>query len=189
MRAGAMWHVRAVEAAAERLVRVNGLRPRYNERPFTHNIGSAIEGLLESGLLCGEADWALLRAGRRRRVGGAEARRFPARALDAEWGSTERWACLTGTAQLATAWFRLAVTGESRYLRRPAPRIEYLEAIARPSTPADPGIKGGIAGSQPVDGRYVPYQYPNWAAKYFVDALLMDLASESSAEGGAASRE
>jgi folate-dependent phosphoribosylglycinamide formyltransferase PurN len=33
-------------------------------------------------------------------------------------------------------------------------------------------VKGGIAGSQPVWGEYIPHAFPNWAAKYFLDALL-----------------
>ena len=31
---------------------------------------------------------------------------------------------------------------------------------------------GGIKGSFPVYGRYAPLQYPNWATKFFIDALL-----------------
>ena len=36
----------------------------------------------------------------------------------------------------------------------------------------DPGIRGGIAGSNPVHGEYGTYQHLNWAAKYFIDALI-----------------
>jgi hypothetical protein len=32
---------------------------------------------------------------------------------------------------------------------------------------------GGIPGSYPIYGRYARLQYPNWAAKFFVDALLL----------------
>jgi hypothetical protein len=31
---------------------------------------------------------------------------------------------------------------------------------------------GGIKGSQPIYGRYAPLQYPNWATKFFIDALI-----------------
>ncbi len=31
---------------------------------------------------------------------------------------------------------------------------------------------GGIKGSLPIYGRYAPLQYPNWATKFFADALL-----------------
>ena len=36
----------------------------------------------------------------------------------------------------------------------------------------DPNIRGGIKGSQPIYGRYSPFSYPNWAAKFFIDAVL-----------------
>ena len=35
------------------------------------------------------------------------------------------------------------------------------------------GIRGGIAGCYPVWGGYIQYGYPNWAAKFFIDALLL----------------
>lgn len=154
----------------------NGLRPRYNDRPFTHNIGYAIEGLLESGRLCDEAKW--IDAARRAAdgaLGALKAGGFLPGQLDAEWRSSERWACLTGTAQLAEAWLRLAhVTGESRYREAGSAAIDYLKR-AHDRAASEPGIRGGLAGSLPGDGPYVPHQYPNWAAKYFVDALLLDL--------------
>jgi hypothetical protein len=31
-----------------------------------------------------------------------------------------------------------------------------------------------VAGSFPIWGRYAPLSYPNWAAKFFVDALLLE---------------
>ena len=47
-----------------------------------------------------------------------------------------------------------------------------------------PGVYGGIAGSHPEQSEYGRDQHLNWAAKYFVDALL---AEESlSAERGSA---
>jgi methionyl-tRNA formyltransferase len=39
-------------------------------------------------------------------------------------------------------------------------------------TSADSNTVGGIAGSQPVWGDYIPHAFPDWAAKYYVDALL-----------------
>ena len=167
----------------------NGLRPRYNDRPFTHNIGYAIEGLLECGLLCGEGDW--ISASRRGADGALQALApdgfLPGR-LDAQWRSQERWACLTGTAQLAGLWFRLAqVTGEARYLGAARGAVQYLKR-SQDLEATDPGVRGGLAGSQPIGGPYAPYQYPNWAARYLVDALLLDIASETTDMGPGAPR-
>jgi hypothetical protein len=36
-------------------------------------------------------------------------------------------------------------------------------------------VRGGIAGSAPIWGDYSRFEYPNWAAKFFADALMMDL--------------
>jgi len=33
---------------------------------------------------------------------------------------------------------------------------------------------GAVAGSAPIWGRYSMFEFPNWAAKFFVDALIMD---------------
>ena len=37
---------------------------------------------------------------------------------------------------------------------------------------ANHGLHGGIPGSDPVWGEYIGLAYPNWAAKFFIDALL-----------------
>jgi len=37
----------------------------------------------------------------------------------------------------------------------------------------DPNIVGAIAGSYPILGNYMTGGYPNWATKYFIDALLL----------------
>jgi hypothetical protein len=35
--------------------------------------------------------------------------------------------------------------------------------------------RGGIKGSFPVFGGYCPYQYLNWASKFFIDANMAEL--------------
>jgi hypothetical protein len=40
------------------------------------------------------------------------------------------------------------------------------------STP-DPNVRGGIKGSNPVWGRYASMSFPNWATKFFVDAMWL----------------
>jgi hypothetical protein len=33
--------------------------------------------------------------------------------------------------------------------------------------------RGGLPGSKPFWGSYMPLRYPNWAAKFLTDAILM----------------
>ena len=35
------------------------------------------------------------------------------------------------------------------------------------------GIRGGLAGSWPIDGGYSVFIYVDWAAKFFADSLLL----------------
>ena len=47
-----------------------------------------------------------------------------------------------------------------------------LVKLAQPMRNPNPGLFGGIPGSDPVHGSYIEGAVPNWAAKYFIDALL-----------------
>ena len=51
----------------------------------------------------------------------------------------------------------------------------------------DPGIVGALPGSFPIFGSYMRGGYPNWATKYLLDALLLQLDA-ASAHGSPAPR-
>ena len=42
-------------------------------------------------------------------------------------------------------------------------------------TSSNNGIRGGIQGAFPIYGWYAPFCIINWATKFFVDALLLEL--------------
>jgi len=63
------------------------------------------------------------------------------------------------------------VTGDPRY-RDAADRLtNFVKALQVLDSPI-PGIKGAVAGSFPMLGSYQIGGYPNWATKYFLDALM-----------------
>lgn len=69
------------------------------------------------------------------------------------------WVCSTGVAQIAVAWYKL---GDSE----PADRaLKYLETIQNPS--------GGFYGGYGEGAEYFPDHEISWAAKYFIDCLLL----------------
>lgn len=93
--------------------------------------------------------------------------------VDASWSAEERSTCLTGSAQMAILWMRLhEVAPDARWARATGIVLDGL-VRAQPMRSSDPGIRGGIPGSRPAWGPYIPYALPNWAAKFFIDALLM----------------
>lgn len=148
--------------------------------PFTHTIAYAIRGLLESGVLLGEARWldAALQAGR----GIAAVQRadgWLAGTYQDGWVADAGYSCLTGVAQMSLNWTRLAQATGAQELRTHArSALAYLKTTQRLGH-ADPAVCGGIAGSSPIWGDYSRFEYPNWAAKFFADALMMDMADIS----------
>jgi len=146
---------------------------RTGEDPFTHTIAYTAEGLLESGLMLNEADYvtsaekvarALLK---RQRSDGSLASTF-----DAAWQPTSRSSCLTGNCQMALLWLRFyGLSGDISYLHAARKAIAFVAATQNLST-SNPNVRGAIAGSYPIYGRYERLKYPNWAAKFFIDALL-----------------
>ena len=134
-----------------------------------------MEGLLEAGGIAGEP--AFVDGARRaadallacQRADGGLAGRF-----DHAWTPAARWSCLTGDAQTSIVWLRLAeITGEPRYVEAARRMNRYLMSTQDLGA-SDPGIRGGIKGSDPVYAEYGPYEYLNWAAKFFADALLLE---------------
>ena len=47
-------------------------------------------------------------------------------------------------------------------------------------------MRGGIPGSYPIWGDYARYSYPNWPAKFFADAVMLQESVMSGLEKDAA---
>jgi hypothetical protein len=95
--------------------------------------------------------------------------------LDAEWRSAASWSCVTGNAQMAIIWQRLArETGDASWLPA-AQRANQFNLSVQDRASPDPDVRGGIPGSHPRGGGYMTHRYPNWAAKFFMDALMLQL--------------
>jgi hypothetical protein len=141
--------------------------------PSTHTLGYALEGLLEAGVLTGDSRY--LDAAFR----GAEAILLHIRPdgfvpgrIDVAGNAMAGYCCLTGNCQLAIVWSKLYQrSGDERFRRAAVRALRYVMACQDLGTD-NRDVRGGIKGSQPVWGAYSPFTYPNWAAKFFVDALL-----------------
>jgi len=142
--------------------------------PVLHTIAYTIEGLLEGGVLLG--DQRMVDAAQR-----AADALLPHQRVDGslnafwrpDWQPASRSSCLTGDAQMALCWLRLhQITGHSHYREAAQRALRFVastQAIGQSWAP----VRGAIAGSYPLWGRYLRWRYPNWAAKFFLDALLL----------------
>ncbi len=147
-----------------------------NERPLTHTIAYATRGFLEVGLIAEQNSFVEVAARIARAV--AQSQRsdgaLPGR-LDADWRAASRWTCVTGNAQMAIIWQRLAAaTGDPSWKAAAENAIRFNLSI-QDLTSTDAGVRGGMPGSHPRSGGYMTHRYPNWAAKFFMDTLMLQL--------------
>jgi hypothetical protein len=92
--------------------------------------------------------------------------------LDHAWRPRASWTCATGDAQMSLVFLRLAnMDGDDRFHRAAQAAIE-LAGKAQRTTAGPVAVRGGIPGSVPMTGAYLPFCYPNWAAKFYLDGLL-----------------
>jgi hypothetical protein len=143
--------------------------------PLTHTLGYYLRGLLEAYKWSSEPDIldACLRTADglcgTQRINGA----LPGR-LKNNWTPAVDWVCLTGNVQVAACWLELAELADRDDLRTAALAANrFVRQTVRSDAPV--GIRGGVKGAHPVDGDYGRYEYLNWAAKFTIDANLMQL--------------
>ena len=94
--------------------------------------------------------------------------------VDAMWRATASYSCLTGSAQLAGLLLSLPRRDAHPDYVTTALNLNAQIKETQELHSSYPGVRGGIAGSDPIWGAYVPYWYLNWAAKFFLDALLLE---------------
>lgn len=142
--------------------------------PFTHTIAYAIDGIQEANTILNEATYqaSVLRcaAAVARLLG--EDGYLPGQ-IDYEGRPAASYCCLTGSAQMSIIWGRLYLeTNDVRFRLAAAASLRYVMSCQDIHV-KNSDVHGAISGSYPVWGRYSPMTYPNWAAKFFVDALLV----------------
>lgn len=93
--------------------------------------------------------------------------------FDSQWRGSDQWSCLTGNAQTAFFLLRLAqLTGKSAYAFCADSLLDDLKRVHLLDGIDDPNLYGGLPGSYPIGIGYCPWSLPNWAPKFFADALL-----------------
>lgn len=91
------------------------------------------------------------------------------------WKPVNYYSCLTGNVQMALCLMRwYQQNGDLRLLNAASKLIDYVNDAQSLNHILKP-FRGAVAGSRPVWGRYMFMRYPNWAAKFHADALMLFL--------------
>ncbi len=144
------------------------------QRPLSHTIGYALRGVLEAYLLSRQPELLAAAA----RTGSALCKAvgadgfLPGR-LDRHWRPAATFACLTGSAQNAHCLFLLyQLTGQQHYFEAGQRLNRYVRRSVKVEGPVE--MRGGVKGAFPVDGDYGRFEFLNWAAKFCIDANLLE---------------
>lgn len=142
---------------------------------LTHTIAYSIRGILEVGLAAGKQEYIGHALDMARAVAAAQR---PDGALPAyytpDWTGAVSWTCVTGNSQMAINWLRLAQITGDHTLKHHAIQANRFNMGIQDLTTEDMNIRGAIKGSHPINGGYMTYRYPNWAAKFFMDGLMLE---------------
>lgn len=151
---------------------------------YTHTISYCVEGMWFSGQILSDKRFiksALLALdGAMSGIRSTHSIVFPG-IFTTDWHSTASFECLTGTAQFAAMYCHaFLATKNPKYREAAEALITQLKSrqLTRGETHE---IRGGVAGSYPIYGDiwrlqgYSRLSYPNWAAKFFADALLLHM--------------
>lgn len=141
--------------------------------PYTHTLAYTAEGLLESGTLLSNGQYI---TSAMKMANALLARQSPdgslAGAYHAGWQKPSHWSCLTGNCQIAILWLRLFETTQETKFYEAAHKAIRFVARTQDIRTQNPNVRGAIAGSHPIYGGYERLKYPNWAAKFFIDAVM-----------------
>lgn len=163
----------------------NCLTKNLDDSALTHTLAYSIRGILEVGVTLKNQRYlehALKMAkavARVQREDGA----LPAY-LTPDWRGKTKWTCVTGNSQMAINWFRLAREMDEPSLIQHGVAANRYNMSLQDLTTNDVNIRGAIKGSNPIDGDYMTWRFPNWAAKFFMDGLMLETLGDSASNIG-----
>ncbi len=147
-----------------------------NKPAYTHTMAYTVRGFMEASIILN--DWErygsklestmntlfkLAELNNGRLAGG----------YDMQWKPTNYYTCLTGNAQSALCLMRWYEQNHDLRLLNAASKLVDNVRKAQSQNNLLNSLQGAIAGSRPVWGRYMILRYPNWAAKFYADSVML----------------
>lgn len=146
-----------------------------NNKPILHTIAYTMDGLIDSSRWLKDDQYLQAAS-----IGASALcdlflrQGFLHGRYDQDWKGREYFLC-TGGAQMVLIWLKLYLTVRGKnYLEAASRMIDLMIFIQRRFRDEKPETLGAIPGSFPIWGRYEPFAFPNWATKFFCDALMLE---------------
>lgn len=141
-----------------------------NSKAYTHTIAYTLRGILESAvLLKDEQQIKNIKFTALRFIEIYNKHGQLAGSYDEDWKGDYSYICVTGHAQLSIFFSQLYQhTKVSDYHKMAISLFEDIKYS--PKQGLFGSVKGGVPGSIPIYAKYNALRFPNWAAKFYLDA-------------------
>jgi len=141
--------------------------------PVLHTLVYVLEGFLMAYQYTGEREWLeiVLKGAEPLRKAQMERDLVPRSQYNARWEVTNQEKCIPGLAQWAGLCLALSeITSDTAWRDAAQLAIYYVKSK---QLRGDGILHGALPASVPLWGYYQPMMLPNWAVKFFADALLL----------------
>ncbi|MDB2639677.1 hypothetical protein N9Y63_02320 [Akkermansiaceae bacterium] len=140
---------------------------------FTHTMAYTLQGVIESSIIIDEWENLAVPAENSAEIllRKFEIRRHLAGAYSQDWSGNHRYICLTGHCQMASTWMRIYERNDDARFLDAAVKL-MVTVCEKQKLKGRMARRGAIRGSAPLWGDYMRMRYPNWATKFFVDAMM-----------------
>jgi hypothetical protein len=90
---------------------------------------------------------------------------------DRNFKYNRKYRCLTGEAQIVIIWLKIyKKNGDFRFLNA---ALKMIDSLSKEIPKGSFIFKiGGLSGSKPYYQKYMRFRQPNWATKFFIDAII-----------------
>ncbi len=142
---------------------------------FLHTLAYTIRGFLESSFILKDEElWNVGYLFAEKVMRQFEVQKKLHGAYYSSFKGVSWYQCLTGNVQMAIIWLKIfQKTGDARFLNSAIKAIDIVTKYQIKSS-LNSNLKGAVAGSVPIYGRYMAFRYPNWAVKFLTDALILE---------------
>lgn len=146
------------------------------DEPLLHTLAYSMQGLLGIGRLTRRDD---LIAGAQKLADAQLLIMSPEGFLPGrqrqDFTAAADWCCLTGSAQTSAVWSQLYLLRHDQKYRTAVEMVNRYLMARHDVRNADLRLRGGVPGSWPVWGGYGRLQILNWATKFLLDALTLEV--------------
>ena len=153
------------------------------DEPLLHTLAYSMQGLLGIGRLTRRHD---LIAGAQKLADAQLLIMSPEGFLPGrqrqDFTAAAEWCCLTGSAQTSAVWSQLYLLRHDQKYRTAVAVVNRYLMARHDVRNTDLRLRGGVPGSWPVWGGYGRLQILNWATKFLLDALTLEVVTRDATD-------